>query len=380
MIGRRIPALLLALVIAAGMMTGCGGKEGPAPSKAPTEVHAESRESSAPSESSTRIITDMVGREVEIPVSPERVATLSSTARILTYAGAADKIVGVTEVEQGGQPGMPHSYIMHDLFSKAVSTGNGRESYDEAIAELSPDILFNALIDAGEADELQKKLGVPVVILAYRGVFSQSVYDALTLVGDIMGTSERSEKVINAMKGWEKDLNDRTKDIPDEEKPRVYAGAVSFSGGHGIEGTYANYPPFDAINAVNVADETGQKAAFSIDKEQLVVWDPDIIFLTPNNMHLVNDDYKINPSYYDNLRAVREGNVYSQVSYNWFSTNIELAIADAYYAGTVVFPEQFADLDFEAKAEEIFEVFLGRPYLDVLKADNNTFGKIRIGE
>ena len=100
------------------------------------------------------------------------------------------------------------------------------------------------------------------------------------------------------MKSWQKDLNSRTKDIPDGKKPSVYAGAVSFRGGHGIEGTYGKYPPFTAIHAKNVVDETGKSGALLIDKEKLAVWNPDIIFLTPDNMNLVNQDDSSNPGFY----------------------------------------------------------------------------------
>lgn len=117
-----------------------------------------------------------------------------------------------------------------------------------------------------------------------------------------------------------------------------------------------------------------------IEKEKLVMWNPDIIFLTPGNMNLVNTDYKTNPGYYNNLKAVKNDDIYSQVNYNYYGTNIELAIVDAYYAGTIVYPHAFSDLNFEAKAEEIFTEMLGHPYMQALKNSGNGFGKITIGK
>jgi iron complex transport system substrate-binding protein len=182
------------------------------------------------------------------------------------------------------------------------------------------------------------------------------------------------------MEEWQRDLNDRTKDIADSDKPTVYAGAVSFRGGHGVEGTYAKYPPFDAINAKNVVDETGEDGALILEKEKLLVWNPDIIFLTPGNMNLVNEDYRTNPNYYSSLKAVKDGNVYTQINYNYFGTNIELSIADAYYAGTIIYPNAFSDIVFEAKADEIFTEMLGHPYIQVLKDSGNGFGRITVGK
>ncbi|NLW64878.1 MAG: iron ABC transporter substrate-binding protein [Clostridiales bacterium] len=370
----KITALFLAFMLmftVAGCTSGTD-ESSPSPSTADGDGKA-----------GTRTITDMLGREVEIPETIENVVAIGATARMLTYAGCADKIVGITDLEKECSPGMPYAYINSDSFSKLTGVAPGGvsgEIYDEALATLAPDIIFTSFIEIDQVNTMQAKLNIPVVALSYQGIFSDSVYDALTLVGDIMGAQDRCTELIAAMKGWQKDLNDRTKDIADADKPSVYAGAVSFRGGHGIEGTYANYPPFTAINAKNVVDEAGKDGALLIEKEKLVVWDPDIIFLTPGNMGLVNEDYKTNSSYYTNLKAVKNGNVYSQIDYNYYGTNIELSIADAYYAGAIVYPKAFSDIDFEKKADEIFKEMLGKPYMQVLKDNGNGFGKITIGE
>lgn len=44
------------------------------------------------------------------------------------------------------------------------------------------------------------------------------------------GSQDHCTKVIDYMKGCQKDLDDRTKGIADSEKPGVYTGAVSFRG------------------------------------------------------------------------------------------------------------------------------------------------------
>ena len=216
--------------------------------------------------------------------------------------------------------------------------------------------------------------------LNYDGIFADEVYNSLNVVGQVMGTQEQCDKVVTAMKGWQKDLKDRTKDIPEKDKPLAYSGAVSYCGPHGIEGTYGEYPPFIATNILNVVDETGKKGPATMDLEQVVKWNPDYIFLNPGSMNLVNDAYSKNKTLYDNLKAVKNGNVYSQVSYNWNDTNIELAIVDAYYAGLIIYPDKFKDVDFSKKADEIFTVMLGQPYLQKLEDAKIGFGKLTIGK
>ena len=165
-----------------------------------------------------------------------------------------------------------------------------------------------------------------------------------------------------------------------EIEPSVYVGGVSFKGQHGFEGTEAGYGPFALIHAKNLADTTGQTGAFNIDTEQVLAWDPDVIFLDFNGMPLINEDYQANPAFYNSLTAVRSGKVYSQISFRSSASNLETALADAYYAACVLYPEQFADIDPEAKAGEIFTELLGsNPYPD-LKEAGYAFRAITLGE
>ena len=97
-------------------------------------------------------------------------------------------------------------------------------------------------------------------------------------------------------------------------------------------------------------------------------------------MQFIKEDYAKNPDYYNALSAVKNGKVYSQISFRSNASNLETALADAYYAASVIYPEHFTDIDPIAKAEEIFEELLGvNPYAD-LKEAGYEFRPIQIGE
>ena len=235
------------------------------------------------------------------------------------------------------------------------------------------------------ADDLQSKTGIPVVVVTYDGgMFDEKLYKSMELIGQILDKEERCSEVVNSLKEWQTDLSSRTSDIPEESKPRVFTGACSFKGGHGIEGTYTNFPPFTAIGALNVADELSDKVGgVIVDLEQIAVWDPEYIFLDPNNMQLVNDDYAVNSDFYDSLSAVKNGNVYTQVAYNWYTTNVETAVVDAYYAGKIIFPNAFDDIDIENLAVDVYTTLLGEDaegYYDELVKGGLGWQQIKIGE
>ncbi len=393
---KRIAAILLAALLMIGIFAGCGGKTetAPAATDAPNATEApkateapQTTEAPAPTEepapAGPRTITDVLGRSVEIPSEVNEIVGLSSAARFIVYAGAADKVVGLSELEIKGDPGMPFAYAAHDVFANcaAVSSGgSGDTVYTEELVVLDPEVIIMLTSEAAKADELQAQLEIPVVAITANGFTDKKFQDSLMVIGEVAGTADHAETVCKAIQGWIDDMNARTKDIPEEDKPTVYNGGMGFRGPHGFEGTSAKYPPFMAINAKNVADEADEKGAFLVDLEQVTVWDPDIIFLNPSNMYLVNEDYAKNAAFYDNLRAVKEGKLYSQVNFNYFSTNMELAIADAYYAGTIIYPEHFADVDFNTKAEEIFNTMIGMDYLRVLDDNGIGFGQMTIGE
>ena len=48
----------------------------------------------AAEEGATRVVTDVFGREVEIPEEVENCVALGSAARLIVYAGGTEKIIG----------------------------------------------------------------------------------------------------------------------------------------------------------------------------------------------------------------------------------------------------------------------------------------------
>jgi iron complex transport system substrate-binding protein len=49
-----------------------------------------------------------------------------------------------------------------------------------------------------------------------------------------------------------------------------------------------------------------------------------------------------------------------QLPYNYYYTNIDIALCDAYYIGSIVYPERFSDVDIVSKSNEIFKELLGK--------------------
>ena len=112
----------------------------------------------------------------------------------------------------------------------------------------------------------------------------------------------------------------------------------------------------------------------AVSKEQILAWDADIIFVDLGTMTAAGGraiyELQTNPSY-QKLTAVKTDEVYAVNPHTSMGTNHETSMANAYYIGTILYPEQFADIDPAEKANEIYKFIDGAPVYEQLKANLN---------
>lgn len=331
-----------------------------------------SAQASSSNQSATKTVTDAYGRTVEVPANVKSAATVGSGARFVVYAGGQDKLIAVTEMETQPAMNRPYTIAYKDLFENLPATSNGNHLLEtnvneEQLMSLSPDVIISSR-SAEECDALQSDTGIPVIGITYQNqLFTDNVYNSITCVGEALGTEDHAQKVVSKLKEWDADLTSRTADIADADKPSVYVGAVNYKGAKSFTGTYANYAPLAELGAKNVADETGQKAAIDVDLEQIGNWDPDYMFLNTGNMDLMRADYENNQAFFDDLKAFKEGHLYTQPFFNFNGTNIDTGICDTYFIGATIYPEKFADIDLDAKYSEIYTTLLGVDFYQTMK-------------
>ena len=329
----------------------------------------------------TKTVVDAYGRSVEVPKDAKTAATVGSGARFVVYAGAQDKLIAVTEMETTPAMNRPYAIAYKDLFANLPSTSNGNHLLEtnvneEQLMDLNPDVIISSR-SAEECDALQKDTGIPVIGITYQNqLFTDNVYNSITCVGEALGTEDHANEVVAKLKEWDADLKARTADIADADKPSVYVGAVNYKGAKSFTGTYANYAPLVELNAKNVADETGQKAAVDVDLEQIGNWDPDYMFLNAGNMDLMKADYANNQAFFDGLKAFQQGNLYTQPFFNFNGTNIDTGICDTYFIGATIYPDKFADVDLKAKYSEIYTTLLGVDFYRAMQQSGMDFKSI----
>ncbi|MBM4332001.1 MAG: iron ABC transporter substrate-binding protein [Deltaproteobacteria bacterium] len=327
-------------------------------------------------------VVDLEKRTVEIPKNPERIICLGpGSLRLICYLGMMKKVVGVERFEKTPPVGRAYLWANPDL-AKLPPVGPGgpaginREPDLEAVLKINPQLIFVANMEPGRAEALQKKLNIPVVILSYGGfaTFDDIVFDSLRLAGKILQAEKRAEELVAFIEGARRDLQKRTEGYEESKKPRVYIGGIGFRGTQGIESTDASYFPLDWVRARNLAKEVIPKGHTFVDKEKILSWDPEILFIDGGGLGNIRQDYQKKTEFYRHLKAMKNRQVFLLFPYNWYVTNIDTAVADGFAAGKILYPQRFADIEPRKKADEIYSFLLGKPVYPQLEKEFGDLG------
>jgi iron complex transport system substrate-binding protein len=327
----------------------------------------------------SRVIEDMAGRRIKVPEEVDKVyCSGPGCLRLLTYLQAQDLAVAVDDLEKREQPMEARPYALAHPELKDLALGGGFRGRDNPELLLSldqqPQVIFKTFPRMGlDAETLQKKTGIPVVALHYGdlGKNRSLIYESLKLMAKVLDCRSRAEEVVRFFEAQIQELRDRSENIPQDQQPTVFVGGVAFKGPHGFQSTEPGYPAFRFVPARNLAARSapsGQELRHSIvAKEQIMIWDPDVLFLDlatlqmgqgAGGLHELRDD----PAY-QALSAVQEGRVFGLLPYNWYATNFGSVLANAYFIGSVLYPERFADIHIQERADAVFSFLVGEEVL-----------------
>ena len=97
---KKAIALLLALAMVFALAA-CGKQQ---------DANDKTDDSADTTEPTTRVITDALGRQVEIPAEVKKIVPLGNTPRMISYLGLADIVVGIEECEIATSPIQAYAY------------------------------------------------------------------------------------------------------------------------------------------------------------------------------------------------------------------------------------------------------------------------------
>lgn len=376
---KKVFSLILAALLLLSL-TACGGPVSNAQPPENQEAHT---------------VTDMVGRVVEIkPGSYERVVCIGAGAlRMYSYVGDMNLLCGVEDIDNTSLENRPqmfdgvarpyvlaHEELLQALPSCGVGGPMAQTAEAEKILSCDPDIVISEYEDADKSDALQEQLGVPVITLrtGADGVFDPAFTNSLDLLGAVFGgdVQTRSDALAAFIAEETNEIQARTKDIAEEDKPGVYICGLGNWGTTDHLMTSQSYAPFEIANIRNVVTGLGTDGAAAIEEETFVALGDamDIMILDAAAVKNIAPLYQEDPTLFDTCKAWQTGEVYLQMAYNAYYTNFELSLINAWYIAKAVYPEQFADISIDQKADRITEQFLGQPLAEQIFACPGSFG------
>lgn len=253
-------------------------------------------------------------KEITVKKSPEKAVTLAQfMTETLLALGLEDKMAGTALMNEEVLPQFKEAYDKIPV----LQMGEGHSVSKEAFIATGADFVSGweqsiSEEGTGSLEELEARGVVPFVSNALSNTATmETVYDDFRLLGKIFDVSDRAEKVVATMEETIKPIEDITKNIPENEKPKVLiydsGESEAFVGGAGL--------PTDIVRLA------GGKNIFSdldvdyglVSFESILDRDPDIIVVTEYASGLPADEkieiFKNIPGMSE-LKAVKNNRIY----------------------------------------------------------------------
>lgn len=347
-------------------LTGCGSATTETTAEmtgigAETEVTAET---STETGDETRTVVDHAGNEVVLPAELDRVVIsglLPLPSVFVQFRGSAEEIVGM---HPGSMSAAENSYLIN-IYPEILEADtsfvvNGTVNIEE-LMQLEPDVVYYSATNVEEY-ELYKKAGIPAVgfsttIADYDCV--ETYAEWIELFGEIYGEQETAAAIIEEGRMVASEIEAKTKDLTEEERPDVlilykYENGSIVAGGSNFFSDYW----LDMAGADNVAEEV--KSSGEINMEQVYAWNPDMILITNFSPYMPEDFYNntIEGHDWSDVKAVKEGKVYKFPlgMYRWFPPASDTPLTLQWLAKTIQ-PDLFAELDVDTEIRDFYKTY-----------------------
>ena len=353
-------------------LAGCGsGGSSQAESSAADAVSAEESPAEADSgtEADTVVITDHAGRQVEVPAQINRVVVtdILPMASVLTvFLGSADKIVGIHPSSMSAAESGLLGELFPEILEADTSFMAGGDLNVEQLLNLDPDVV---LVNASSTELISaiENAGLTAVGISP----SKWDYDILetydqwiALLSQMFPESSKSEEISAYSKEVYGLVQERVKDIPEEEKKSIlflynYDDNQIITSGKHFFGQYWA----DAIGGRNAAEEVeAENSNAVISMEQVYQWDPDVILITNFTTAQPDDLYNntIGGNDWSSVKAVTDGQVYKMPlgTYRSYTPSADTPVTFLWMAKTV-YPELFEDIDITAEVRDYYQELYG---------------------
>ena len=337
---KKLFALLLALALVCGSLSGCASERQTAPAE-PTVP-----------------FTDSLGRTVDIPETLTRVAPSGTVASMFLATIAPEYMTTINATPSSSQ----YKYLdprLIDLPTTGQMYGSKSTLNLESILTSGAQVVID-LGDkkdnmAADLDALQRQIGMPVIFIEADLPHMAEAYRTLGKI--LSGKESRGEELAAFVDETVSLAEENAAKIQDSERISVlYTSGSSGLNTNAKGSIQAQVLDLMGIeNAAVVEDVSNKGGGNVISLEQLYNFDPDVILFADGSIYdTVTDD-----SAWSQLTAISTGKYYEVPCspYSWLSGPPSMnMILGVWWLGNLLYPEVY-DYDMTAKAQEIYKVF-----------------------
>lgn len=319
-------------------------------------------------DSETKSIVDSIGREVIIPVNPQRVACLyTNTGHIMTMLGAGDKIVAVSN-------GLKRDKLLHVIqpsIADAKLVKLGGDVNVEELLKLEIDLILipSDMYQDNAFIKQLNKYKIPIIVTKFESISDQQ--ELVTLLGNVFNAEDEAVLYNKLYDDIITQVTTTLQNVKQEEQPLVYHSLNEATNTVSKDSLPAEWMKISKGIEVSIQDDLMKnEEKFFASIEQIVSWNPEYIFCNEDGV----DEYIMEKDQWSMIDAVRSNRVYimpTGISRWGHTTSIETPLAILWTA-KVLYPEICKNIDLEAYTNqfysELFEYELSKEEYDSIIA------------
>ena len=301
----------------------------------------------------TKVIKDVDGQEVTVPVTPERVANLwHANNQVILTLGGAPKLSATTHYVTT----IPwFRQVYPDITKVPAPIAANNDLNMEALLATKPDVV---LVSSEKQAEAVRKAGLTAVRVGFSDM--NGLMQTVNLTAEVLGTQgayERAQKYNAYMQKNLKLIEERLKDLPNSERPKV----MHIGSGTKVQNVSGSGIVIDEwikiAGGQNVA--ANQKGMKDVSMEQITSYAPEVIIIggdaSAKGVQTIQSD-----AAWKDVPAVKNGKIIRNPygTFNWDRYSTEEAL-QVLWAAKTLHPQKFADIDMVKETQQFYSTFFG---------------------
>lgn len=261
---------------------------------------------------SAKIITDMAGRNVEVPETIERILPYDSKAELLMFPVVSDLLVAKAHMPGNRE----YSYISAAYTELPKVDIKNVEEVLMCQAQVIIASYYKSTTNFDNFEKLQQRTKIPVIML---DMSLDNLDESYHFLGELLGREEACALRAQFIQGIY-DTTNRLLNEKDAIEHSIYytigkTGLMTDPSGS----KHSEVIDFLQLNNVaKIAIPTGGHA--KVNMEQVIIWNPDYIFCAGFRGGKSSADLIKSDSKWQTVDAVKQGNVYNvpTLPFGWF--------------------------------------------------------------